>query len=94
MTSTTLDTIGVSKEIMESGNYKAVRKELESLDRETQGLEMQKLGTAPEWVVGAQKLVKDFDDGIKRLYEYCLPLEDEEHKKPTEWAVASIRFLS
>ena len=46
------------------------------------------------WVVGAQKLVKDFDDGIKRLYEYCLPLEDEEHKKPTEWAVASIRFLS
>ena len=56
MTSTTLDTIGVSKEIMESGNYKAVRKELESLDRETQGLEMQKLGAAPEWVVGAQNL--------------------------------------
>ena len=81
MTSTTLDTIGVSKEIMESGNYKAVRKELESLDRETQGLEMQKLGAAPEWVVGAQKLVKDFDDGIKRLYEYCLPLEDERAQK-------------
>jgi len=117
MTSTTLDSIGVSKEIMESGNYNAVRKELESLDRETQGLEMQKLGAAPEWVVGschavtedgkvliasasgsqlpayaggsnhviwvvgAQKLVKDFDDGIKRLYEYSLPLEDERARK-------------
>lgn len=117
MTSATLDSIGVSKEIMESGNYNAVRKELESLDRETQGLEMQKLGAAPEWVVGsvhavtedgkvliasasgsqlpayaggsshviwvvgAQKLVKDFDDGIKRLYEYCLPLEDERAQK-------------
>ena len=117
MTSTTLDSIGVSKEIMESGNYNAVRKELESLDRETQGLQMQKLGAAPEWVVGschavtedgkvliasasgsqlpayaggsshviwvvgAQKLVKDFDDGIKRLYEYSLPLEDERARK-------------
>ena len=117
MTSTTLDSIGVSKEIMESGNYNAVRKELESLDRETQGLEMQKLGAAPEWVVGsvhavtedgkvliasasgsqlpayasgsshviwvvgAQKLVKDFDDGIKRLYEYSFPLEDERARK-------------
>ena len=56
MTSTTLDTIGVSKEIMESGNYKAVRKELESLDRETQGLEMQKLGAAPEWLLGHRNL--------------------------------------
>ena len=27
------------------------------------------------WVVGAQKIVKDFDEGIKRLYEYSLPLE-------------------
>lgn len=28
------------------------------------------------WVVGAQKIVQTLDDGIKRLYEYCLPLED------------------
>jgi len=28
------------------------------------------------WVVGAQKIVPTLDDGNKRLYEYCLPLED------------------
>lgn len=29
------------------------------------------------WVAGAQKLVKDLDEGLKRIYEYCLPLEQE-----------------
>jgi hypothetical protein len=29
------------------------------------------------WVVGAQKLVKDLDEGLKRIYEYDLPLETE-----------------
>ncbi len=29
------------------------------------------------WVVGAQKLVKDLDEGFKRIQEYCLPLEEE-----------------
>lgn len=29
------------------------------------------------WVVGAQKLVKDLAEGLKRIYEYCLPLEEE-----------------
>src|SRR5215216_2578316 len=28
------------------------------------------------WVVGAQKLVKDIDEGMKRIQEYCVPLED------------------
>src|SRR5215216_7394745 len=28
------------------------------------------------WVVGAQKLVKDLDEGMKRIEEYCVPLED------------------
>jgi hypothetical protein len=27
------------------------------------------------WVVGAQKIVKDLDEGMKRIYEYDLPLE-------------------
>jgi len=117
MSSTTLETIGVAEEIMESGRYNAVKKELMSMDRETDGLKMQKLGAAPEWaigsvhavtedgkvliasasgsqlpayaggsshvlwIVGAQKLVKDFDDGIKRLHEYSLPLEDERARK-------------
>jgi hypothetical protein len=28
------------------------------------------------WVVGAQKLVKDLDEGFRRIQEYCYPLED------------------
>ena len=29
------------------------------------------------WVVGVQKLVKDFDEAMDRLYSYTLPLESE-----------------
>lgn len=29
------------------------------------------------WVVGAQKLVKNLDEGFKRIREYCYPLEEE-----------------
>ena len=117
MTSVTLDTIGVTKEIVESERFNSVHKKLMSLDMKTQGLEMQKLGAAPEWVVGSvhavtedghtliasnsgsqlpayaygsahviwvvgvQKIVKDTEEGIKRIYEYVLPLEDERAKK-------------
>jgi hypothetical protein len=28
------------------------------------------------WVVGAQKLVKDLNEGVERIYEYCLPREE------------------
>ena len=28
------------------------------------------------WVVGAQKLVKDLDEGLRRIQEYSIPLED------------------
>lgn len=53
MTSQTLDTIGASSVINESGEYDAVRPKLMAMDRVTQGREMQKLGAAPEWVVGS-----------------------------------------
>ncbi|QLG70039.1 MAG: LUD domain-containing protein [Candidatus Woesebacteria bacterium] len=33
------------------------------------------------FVVGVQKIVKDNQEGIKRIYEYCLPLEDERARK-------------
>ncbi len=117
MTSITLDTLGIPKALNESGNYNSVRSKLNSMDRETQGLEMQKLGAAPEWtvgsvhavteeghvliasntgsqlsayvygsphviwVVGTQKIVKNTDEGIKRIYEYVLPLEGERANK-------------
>lgn len=117
MSSVTLDSTGISKEINESGKYNSVRNKLNSMDWATQGLEMQKLGAAPEWtvgsvhavtedghvliasnsgsqlpayaygasrviwVVGAQKIVKNTDQGIKRMYEYVLPLEDKRAQK-------------
>jgi len=33
------------------------------------------------WVVGAQKIVKDIDEGLARLEEYSLPLENERMQK-------------
>jgi len=33
------------------------------------------------WVIGAQKIVKDFNAGIKRIYEHTLLLESERMKK-------------
>lgn len=117
MTSVTLDTLDLPKELNESGKYNSVRNKLNTMDRATQGLEMQKLEAAPEWaigsvnavtedgsvliasntgsqlssyaggspnviwVVGTQKIVKDTDEGIKRIYEYVLPLESERARK-------------
>lgn len=117
MTSVTLETTGISKEINESEKYPSVRKKLTSMDREKEGSEMRKLGAAPEyvlgsvhavtengevliasntgsqlpayaygagnviWVVGAQKLVKNLDEGMRRLSAYALPLESERAKK-------------
>lgn len=117
MTSTTLDTIGLAQEIVESGRYQSVRKKLNAMDWKTQGAEMKKIGAAPVWaigsvhavteegqviiasntgsqlsayvygashvvwVVGAQKVVKNIEMGIKRVYEYTLLLESERAKK-------------
>ncbi len=117
MQSVTLRETGIAAAIDESGDYKSIRRELSSMDRSTQGLEMQKLGAAPEWtvgsvhavtqeghliiasntgsqlgpyayasphvvwVVGAQKIVKNLDEGIKRIYDYILPLESKRLSK-------------
>ncbi len=117
MTSMTLDTIGVSKEIQESGVYKSARKISYTLDQVKQAKEIHSLRDTPDWtvgsvhavteegslmvasqsgsqlaaysfgsdhlifVIGAQKIVKNLDEGFKRLYEHCLVLEsDRAHK--------------
>lgn len=53
MTSETLNSIGVLPKINESGNYDSVRKKLSSMDRNTQGREMQRLGAAPTFAIGS-----------------------------------------
>jgi hypothetical protein len=114
MSSVTIDSVGLSKEINESGRYNSVRKKFVTI---TDNLEKQKLGAAPEWaigsvhavtedgkiiiasatgsqlpayaygsshviwIVGSQKIVKDLDEGMKRLNEYVFPLENERAKK-------------
>ncbi len=117
MTSVTLETLGLTQELNESGKYDSVRTKLNSMKRETQNLEMQRIGAAPDWtvgsvhavtedghvliasnsgsqlsayaygsahvvwVVGAQKIVKNTQEGQQRIYEYALPLEAERANK-------------
>jgi len=53
MSSVTVDTIGLAKELNESGNYISVKSKLSSMDKAAQGAEMQKLGAAPEYTTGS-----------------------------------------
>jgi hypothetical protein len=109
--SETMQQIGITAEIDESGRYSSVRAALQQLDRETQGREMRKLGAAPDYIVGSaaaitddgqvvvasgsgsqlgayayaggnvilvvghQKLVRDVEEGLRRVREYSLPRE-------------------
>ena len=53
MSSITIDTIGLSKEFNESGNFDAVKTRLYAMDQKTQGREMRKYGAAPDVAVGS-----------------------------------------
>ena len=117
MTSVTLDQLGLSDHINSSGKHNSVKNKLASMDRETQGLEMQKHGAGPEWAVGSvhavtedgkvlvasntgsqlpayaygashviwivstKKIVKDLDEGLRRIYDHILPLESARARK-------------
>jgi hypothetical protein len=119
LTSMTLETTGLAKEINESGKYVSVRNNLFSMNQQTQAQarEMRKLGMAPDftvgsahavteagtvvvasltssqlpsyvygggtmiWVVGAQKIVKDVEEGLRRINEYIVELESERARK-------------
>ncbi len=58
-TSETTRTIGLAEAIDTSDKYKSVRNQLIKMDRTTQGREMQKLGAAPEYVVGSVNAVTE-----------------------------------
>jgi len=110
--SKTLETIGVTQELQESGHYDALRPRVLKMDRTTQGDEIRRLGASPDymlgsvhalteqgelitasasgsqlgpyasgagkviWVIGTQKVVRDLEEGLRRVREYALPLED------------------
>lgn len=128
MTSVTAETIGLTKELDESGHYDSVRAKFKTMDRATQEREMNKLGSTPQytvgsvhavtedgqvviasntgsqlpayaygaakviWVVGGQKVVKDLDSAMKRIYDYVLPLESERANKA--YQITSGSFVS
>ncbi len=109
MTSKTLDTIGASDMISNSGKYQPVRAKF--ADKNLDPFMKRALGSVSDWtigsahavthegqlmiasntgsqqaaetygsphvvfVIGAQKIVKDREEGFKRIYEYVLPLE-------------------
>lgn len=127
-TSITLDTTGISEAINTSGKYNAIKPKLMQMNRQTQGGEMQKIGSAPEYVigsvhavtedgklliasntgsqlaaesygashvvfvVGAQKVVKNIDEGIQRINDYVLPQESERANKA--YNITSGSFVS
>jgi hypothetical protein len=41
------------------------------------------------WVVGAQKIVKDIEEGKKRIFQHTLPLESERANKAYHMASGS-----
>jgi hypothetical protein len=111
--SVTLEQLGITAEVDQSGRFDAVRPKMYAMNRETQGREIRKLIGAPDfaagsvhavtedghvliasntgsqlgpyasgagkviWVVGAQKIVKNLNDGLRRLNEHVVPLEEE-----------------
>ncbi len=52
-TSTTLNQIGLTEELNDSGKYKSTKSELKELNRETDHRQMQRIGAAPEFIAGS-----------------------------------------
>ena len=57
--SATLDALGVTEEIEQSGRYEAVRPKLHALDRETKMDEIRRLGAAPDYMLGSVHAVTE-----------------------------------
>jgi len=57
--SKTLADVGLFSELVESGRYDAIRQRLLKMDRATQGREMRKLMTAPDFMLGSVAAVTE-----------------------------------
>ena len=57
--SVTLETLGVTKEIEQSGRYNAVRPKLRAMNRETQMDEMRRLAASPDYMLGSVHAVTE-----------------------------------
>lgn len=59
MTSITLDTLGIAKQLNESGEYDSVRAKFAKMDPAKDKREMKILGSAPEYVIGSVHAVTE-----------------------------------
>jgi LUD domain len=57
--SKTVEDLGLFAELMESGRYDAIRPRIFKMDRQTQGMEIRKLSTAPNFMVGSVSAVTE-----------------------------------
>jgi len=62
--STTLNTLGLTDEINNSGRYDSVRAKLAKMDPKTQNRDMQKLGATPEYILGSVHAVTETGSAI------------------------------
>ena len=118
-TSTTLDQLGITEEINESGKFVSLKNKVSEMPANTpeEQIKKRQIGTAMQysvgsvhaitqdghtviasgsgsqlpgyaygaehvvWVASANKIVRDIQEGIQRIYEHALPLEDVRMKK-------------
>jgi hypothetical protein len=45
------------------------------------------------WVVGSQKIVKDLNEGMRRIWEYCLPREEVHMQQLYQMSTAVNKIL-
>ncbi len=129
VSSTTLNEIGMSKHIDESGDYQSLRKRISEINDEKERMAARKQILSPDyvvgsvhavteegqvliasasgsqippysygasnviWVIGTQKIVKNMEEGIKRIYEHSLPMESERVKKAYNMPSSSVNKI-
>jgi len=127
--SVTLEEIGVSKHIDESGEFESLSVRIRGIDDAAERERLRKLTLSPDYavgsvhavtedgqivdvsasgsqvpvyaygaahlilVVGAQKIVRNLDEALKRVYEYVLPLESERVRKAYNMPGSSINKI-
>ena len=66
--SKTIDKLGLRAEFDESGRYNAVRPKVMSLDRKTQGDEIRKLRSNPDYIIGSVQAITENRPGNDFLF--------------------------
>lgn len=129
VSSTTLGEIGITRDIVESGEYDELGTKIRAVKDEKERNAMRKKILSPNyvigsvqavtengqvviasasgsqippyvfgatsviWVVGTQKIVRNLDDALKRIYDYTLQLESERVRKAYNMPGSSVNKI-